>query len=471
MTRRTAAVVEAKRRRWHASAWCALALLALATAACDGSSTATPLTETAPAATASAPASPAASPVATQTPRTLPVTPVNIAYHVADPRFDALPGATAIYGQYEGGGYQIEVPDDWNGDVVYFAHGFRGNPPELTVTFPPIREHLIRGGYAWAASSYSKNGYEPGAAAADTHALRAVVEREIGAPRRSYIWGQSMGGHVVTFSLEQYPDAYDGAITECGVVSGHEILDYFLSWGALSSYFTGADLYTLTTDAGAFGSMLMERVVPALGTRDEPTLAGRRFADVIQRMTGGPRPFFREGLAANFNFNFVILVNAVGAAGPANAASQNATTSYDIDPALGVTPAELNAGIGRVMANPVFRDPARYPEFAPLTGRIETPLLTLHNTGDLFVPISLEQSYRRTVEAAGAGDLLVQRAIRRAGHCMFSESERIRAFEDLVAWVERGSRPAGDDLGASLQDAGRTWTNPIEPDDPGGVVP
>lgn len=467
---RTTAAADTKRMRWRAMAFGAFALFAVVASACDGSAGSATLTA-ASSATAGAIPSAVASPLATRTPRALPVTPVNIEYHVVDPRFDALPGATAIFGQYEGGGYQIEVPDGWNGDVVYFAHGFRGNPPELTVTFPPIREHLLRGGYAWAASSYSKNGYEPGAAAADTQALRAVVEREVGAPRRSYIFGQSMGGHVVTFSLERYPDAYDGALAECGVVSGHEILDYFLSWGALSSYFTGADLYTVTTDAGAFGRTLTDHVVPELGPLDEPTLAGRRFTDVIQRMTGGPRPFFREGLAANYGLNFVILVNAVAAAGPANAASQNATTSYDIDPALGMTAAELNAKIGRVMANPVFRDPARYPEFAPLSGRIETPLLTLHNTGDLFVPISLEQSYRRTVDAAGAGDLLVQRAIRRAGHCMFTDAERIRAFDDLVAWVERGSRPAGDDLTGPLRDAGRTWTDPLEPDDPGGVSP
>lgn len=420
-------------------------------------------------------ASPAAStPAATPTAlikaaRMLPVTPVSIDYLVADPAFEALPGARALFGEYEGGGYQIEVPENWNGDVVYFAHGFRGNPPQLTVGPPPLRDYLIAQGYAWAASSYTRNGYEPGAGARDTLALQPVFERLVGAPRYSYLYGQSMGGHVVTLSLEQFPQAYDGALSECGVVSGHEILDYFVSWGALASYFSGVELYGVTTDPGAFGVALKDRVLPALGPLDDPSDAGKAFASVIKYLSGGPRPFFREGYAANFNFNFVILVNAVGAAGPANAASQNVDARYEIDPGLSVSAETLNREVERISANTSYRDPETYPEFATMTGAIEVPLLTLHGTGDLFVPISLEQSYRRIVDAAGAGDLLVQRAVRRAGHCMFSEEERVRAFEDLVSWVERGAKPAGDDLTASLEDAGLEWTSPLEAGDPGGL--
>ena len=65
----------------------------------------------------------------------------------------------------------------------------------------------------------------------------------------------------------------------------------------------------------------------------------------------------------------------------------------------------------------------------------------------------------------------MQRAIRRAGHCTFSQEERIAAFEDLVKWVEHQQKPAGDNILADLTDAGRTFTNPLLPDDPGGVKP
>ena len=73
----------------------------------------------------------------------------------------------------------------------------------------------------------------------------------------------------------------------------------------------------------------------------------------------------------------------------------------------------------------------------------------------------MEQYYRRIVDAAGAGDLLVQRAIRRAGHCVFSQDERTSAFDDLVKWVEQGQKPAGEDLTGDLTDAGRAFTTPL----------
>ena len=107
----------------------ALAALALIVGACKGGSgkAAAPGAQS-PGATAvaSAGASSSPYPAAWQTPIALPVTPVALSFHNTDPKFDALPGARAIYGDYSGGVYQIEVPDAWNGDVVYFAHGFRG---------------------------------------------------------------------------------------------------------------------------------------------------------------------------------------------------------------------------------------------------------------------------------------------------------------------------------------------------------
>ncbi len=440
----------------------ALAALALALAACSGG--------TGPKAAAPAAQAAQATPLAVATPLTLPVTPVAATYTVADPKFDPLPGARAIYGEYSGGAYQIEVPDAWNGDVVYYAHGFRGNATRLTVTMPLIRQFLIDHGYAWAASSYTKNGYQPGAGARDTYALRAVFAEKVGQPKHQYLYGQSMGGHVVVYSLEHYPTAYDGALSECGVVAGSQILDYFLSWGALASYFAGVNFTSVATDARLLDQRLKDDIAPALGLPGGLTAKGRAFEDAIENLTGGPRPFFNEGFLLQYVPNFFVLRDATAQPGPGNAAAGNARTIYRIDPGFGVTSAQLNREIARVAANPAFRDPATYPEFAPETGKIERPLLTIHGTGDLFVPISQEQAYRKIVDAAGRGNLLVQRAIRRPGHCNFSAQEREQAFSDLVAWVTQGRKPAGDDLSGDLTNIGRRFTDPLAAGDPGTVT-
>ena len=74
------------------------------------------------------------------------------------PTFTALAGATGFHGIHQGihgeAGYRIEVPDDWNGGLVMYAHGYRGTGAELRVGTPGVlRAHLITSGYAWAASS------------------------------------------------------------------------------------------------------------------------------------------------------------------------------------------------------------------------------------------------------------------------------------------------------------------------------
>src|SRR5262245_56996245 len=67
--------------------------------------------------------------------------------------FDALAGTTTTryWGILNGAGFRIEVPRDWNGDLVLYAHGFRGTGLELTVSNPRIRRWLVTHGYAWAA--------------------------------------------------------------------------------------------------------------------------------------------------------------------------------------------------------------------------------------------------------------------------------------------------------------------------------
>jgi hypothetical protein len=107
------------------------------------------------------------------------------------------------------------------------------------------------------------------------------------------------------------------------------------------------------------------------------------------------------------------------------------------------------------------------PVYAERTGRLTVPLVTLHETGDAWVPLSLEQSYRRRTIAAGTDHLLVQRVMRAGSHCGFDGEMREQAFDDLVAWIERGVRPQGEDvLATDLSRIGLKWTPILHPEDP-----
>ena len=87
-------------------------------------------------------------------------------------------------------------------------------------------------------------------------------------------------------------------------------------------------------------------------------------------------------------------------------------------------------------------------------------------TADFRVPFRLEQDYRRRTEKAGTSHLLVQRAVRSPGHCGIENEVREHAFDDLLAWIEKGTVPAGDDVLGDVAQLGLHWTPLKDPRDP-----
>ena len=388
-----------------------------------------------------------------------------------DPAFEALPGARTFFGRDVSGLYRVEIPAEWNGDLVLFAHGFRGatgeNGAVLRVENHPIRAHLIETGFAWAASSYRCNGYVPGQGLEDT---RALVDLFTGfnagrAPGRVYLTGTSMGGHVTLLGMHEYPTEFAGGLAMCP--AGPGLFDFFAAVGGAAEVITGI---RFTQQEMREQTASMREI---LGTPPNYTVKGRQLASVQIEISGGSRPFAVEGLESRFLSNISGGALA-GSTSPANLAVDTRGFVYDIEPALGITAATLNESARRKVGDPAMRGPdSPYEELQPFDGKIERPLLTMHGTGDLFVPIFLQRLLWDAVHAAGRDELLVQRIYRIPGHCGFSQAEMIRAFDDLVAWVTTRVRPTGDEVSASLLDAGRAFTNPLRDGDPGRtrVVP
>jgi pimeloyl-ACP methyl ester carboxylesterase len=367
--------------------------------------------------------------------------------------FDALPGTTTTryWGIQNNAGYRIEVPQDWNGELVLYGHGFRGTGLELTVTNPRIRQYLVTHGYAWAATSYSKNGYDVRQGVMDTHALGERFNGVVGHPVRSYLIGHSMGGHITGVAIEQYPNAYAAAMPMCGVMGDNELFDYFLDFNLVAQALAGVPAqFPFPAD---YATAVVPAVKAALGGGGPGypftlNAQGAALRSVLQNISGGPRPGFATSFAAWGNFLFTVGVGGgdIGVA-PGNVQDNHDTVyQIDSDPALSSDEVALNSAVLRVTQDPQGRHPNGIANIPSISGRLPIPVMSLHTIGDLFVPLSMEQIYARRVGAEGASQRLVSRAYRDHNHCGFAVQEEEAAFADLVTWVKTGVRPAGDDI-------------------------
>jgi len=362
--------------------------------------------------------------------------------------------AETVEGTHEGADFMISVPANWNGGLVMYAHGYQGElPGRGTVQVSPMSDHLTGKGVAWAATGYRAVTYRPDWFLEDVLALRQRFIKQVGPVRWTVIHGLSMGGHVAVAGLELHPGIFQGAITECGVVDGVGLIDWLYAYTAAAEYFSGAAL--LDTPRPAFNTVVNGTMVPALGMPGSYTARGQQFDSVVKHLSGGDVAMRLAGLTRRYLANLNPRDPGVLAASEFARHADTRGVRYAIDPGLGVDDETLNRAIRRVEPAPGARSREVNPVFAEFTGRLQAPLITLHETADFRVPLALEQNYRRKVEAAGSGKRLVQRVVAGAGHCAIDSRRREQAFDDLLAWMESGAAPHGDDLSGDLGRLGR----------------
>jgi pimeloyl-ACP methyl ester carboxylesterase len=398
-------------------------------------------------------------------------------------------------GVINGAGYRVEVPANWNGKLVMYAHGYAGTGAALGFTNPSIRRYLIANGYAWAASSYSKNYYDVRVGVEDTNALALAFNsiatannRPLASPSRTYIIGHSMGGHIAAAAIEDETTntaknkvRYYGAVPMCGVVGDTELFDTFAAMQVTAQALTGNAAYPTNKfadiQAQVTGTLFSSFPTAASPTAQiTPTATGAKYASVVKHLTGGERPMFAQGLA--FGGSFPSAYGTFGSDGTVNGIlNKNGldTTgfTYVIDGDAAGS-AALNASAQKLVrepdANRLRRDGLRWIPKA--NGEFRIPVVTIHTLGDLFVPFSMEQVYQKRVAAKGNSNWLVQRAIRGASHCDFTIAEQVDAFDAMIKWERDGVKPSGDDVVTAATVAaptyGCTYTkNAIVADDSG----
>jgi hypothetical protein len=377
----------------------------------------------------------------------------------------------------DGAAYRIEVPANWNGTLVMFAHGFRGTGTVVWVDDPQLRQYFIDNGFAWAASSYATNGYDPGDGVVDTHDLLRAFPSVTGLHARQVIMsGLSMGGEITVAEIEAYKGEFAGAMPYCGVLAGNDLFDYYLGANVTAAALTKTTIsYPTTAAAGqAYATAYQSTVqseLPALGISPNPAAEGQTFttsltetgqlwADTVEQLSGGSRPGFASAIDYWDSFGFAPLTQVpflfglypglnggtLGFANGSVAGNEHTFYTFSDDP-LNQLRQEiaLNRTVLRVPVTASSSADALSPaELPAVIGDPEIPVLSVHGIGDLFVPLSMDQQYDAMMVAHGQGSLFVDRAIREVTHCGYTTSELSSAFAALVSWIHTGARPAGD---------------------------
>ncbi|MEE1757435.1 3-hydroxybutyrate oligomer hydrolase family protein [Streptomyces sp. SP18CS02] len=279
--------------------------------------------------------------------------------------------------------FVIRLPDRWNGGLV--VSGTPGNR-EQYANDRAIGDWVLARGYAFATTdkgntgiAFHRDGRAPGDAIAEwnsrltqlTRAARAVTaQRYHRPPVRTLVTGMSNGGYLVRWQLENHPELYDGGVDWEGTL-----------WrSAGPNPLTSLPLALRHYPAHAAGGPDAEDATAALHAAGFP--AGSEFLwpyhhrvywDLTQRI-------YREELDPDFD----------GAAEAGTPYCAPGAPACDADYAYAARPSGTHDAVERI----------------ELTGRIGKPLITVHGTLDVLLPIGEDSDvYARMVREAGRGGL------------------------------------------------------------------
>ena len=141
-------------------------------------------------------------------------------------------------GTIDGAAYAIKLPKQWNGTLLLYSHGYRfaaPAPPDFASVdtkaqvsstdnsgdgSDAVSQNLLNAGYALAGSAYKSNGWAVADGVKAGNDLHAKFVQLVGTPRRTYVWGDSLGGLISEIIAEQNAKWVDGAAPMCGAVAG-----------------------------------------------------------------------------------------------------------------------------------------------------------------------------------------------------------------------------------------------------------
>lgn len=338
----------------------------------------------------------------------------------------AKPGAST--GSIEGAPFRIAIPQNWNGDLVLYLHGYEssGRERQAQMSGGRMENWLLSRGYAMAQSAYSTQGWAVAEALVDNERLRQHFIDSYGEPRRTLLIGHSMGGHLVLASMERHPDAYAGGLALCGANS------------------PAAELFAegLVPPLVAFDHFFPGAMGLAPGGLSDPDSPPMVDADALQaalqgdegqaRALGERFGILREDLADALMLRYLILRELMQRGGgfPVDTRAVVYTGMGD--------DAAFNASVRRHAGDPAGM--AYAAANAPLLGTIQAPVVLLANVYDPIVPAAFSSRYVTLANAAGNADKVLELVSAGHGHCGFTPADVDRAFDALLEQLRERAR-------------------------------
>jgi pimeloyl-ACP methyl ester carboxylesterase len=392
-------------------------------------------------------------------------------------RVHAGVGPVDTTGEINGAPYRIAIPENWNGVLLVYGHGYRdkadhpGEVDNRNADIAPnsaLANALLAQGYALAGSAYRDNGWEIEGGIHDLKDLTVYFRDTYGQPDKTILWAFSMGTYIAFESMERFGGIYDGAL--CGCAGGAGATQ---SWDGAGDLALAYDtVFGMPSSWGNVGDVrdtidFETEVQPKLVTEVSNPANFPKF-EFLRLVAGTPGrgitppapPAFYPGWVFTDMFLTMEARSELErrAGGPI---VQNLDRDYNLTAAertylmgLGIPGAVIDGWLLQMNNSRIFEAPKfsrNYVEhYANYTGRIKHPILTMHTVIDPLITVAQEHEYAETIATAGRTRLLKQVYTNGVGHCNFTGPQLLTAVGSIRSWVETGMKPADSNFPSAL---------------------